>query len=143
MNTTILIFIVAFLVIVCIAAGIVAVITYLEVKKKEADLNKLKFYADIDMENCKTIILNIIEEEMDSYKIMNFAYQDYPYITEDEIKEMITGVTTNVVKRMNPILQWNLSCFHKIETYDDMVQVIGNIVTINVITYASEVNTPK
>lgn len=143
MNTTILIFIVAFLVIVCIAAGIVAVITYLEVKKKEADLNKLKFYADIDMENCKTIILNIIEEEMDSYKIMNFAYQDYPYITEDEIKEMITGVTTNVVKRMNPILQWNLSCFYKIETYDDMVQVIGNIVTINVITYASEVNTPK
>ena len=143
MNTTILIFIVAFLVIVCIAAGIVAVITYLEVKKKEADLNKLKFYADIDMENCKTIILNIIEEEMDSYKIMNFAYQDYPYITEDEIKEMITGVTTNVVKRMNPILQWNLSCFYKIESQDDMVKVIGNLVTINVITYASDVNTPK
>lgn len=107
-------------------------------------LKKIKFYESIDFESKHDIIHRIINEEVDRYKILNFAYEeDELYITEDMQKEMINVVTTKTIMRITPAIMVNLKLIYNINDNNNLINIIGELVSLKVLDYSIETNIVK
>ena len=62
------------------------------------------------------------------------------YINEDMQKEMINIVTTKVLKRITPAIKTNIKLIYNINNNEDLINVIGTIVSMQVLSYCIETN---
>ena len=120
----------------------IACCTYVQIQKNK--LEEIRLYESIDFDSKYELLGKIITEEVDDYKIRNFAYRENDlYINEDMQKEMINIVTTKVLKRITPAIETNIKLIYIIKSQEDLINVIGTIVSMQVLSYCIEVNVVK
>lgn len=116
--------------------------TYVQIQKNK--LEEIRLYESIDFDSKYELLGKIITEEIDDYKVRNFAYRENElYINEDMQKEMINIVTTKVIKRITPAIETNIKLIYIIKSQEDLINIIGTIVSMQVLSYCIEVNVVK
>ena len=117
----------------------IACCTYVQIQKNK--LEEIRLYESIDFDSKYELLGKIITEEVDDYKIKNFVYRENDlYINEDMQKEMINIVTTKVLKRITPAIKTNIKLIYNINNNEDLINVIGTIVSMQVLSYCIETN---
>ena len=120
----------------------IACCTYVQIQKNK--LEEIRLYESIDFDSKYELLGKIITEEIDDYKVRNFAYRENElYINEDMQKEMINIVTTKVIKRITPAIETNIKLIYIIKSQEDLINIIGTIVSMQVLSYCIEVNVVK
>lgn len=113
--------------------------TYVQIQKNK--LEEIRLYESIDFDSKYELLGKIITEEVDDYKIKNFVYRENDlYINEDMQKEMINIVTTKVLKRITPAIKTNIKLIYNINNNEDLINTIGTIVSMQVLSYCIETN---
>ena len=116
--------------------------TYVQIQKNKLD--EMRLYESIDFDSKHELLMKIITEEIDDYKVRNFVYRENElYINEDMQKEIINIVTTQVIKRITPAIETNIKLIYIIKSQEDLINVIGTIVSMQVLSYCIEVNVVK
>ena len=117
----------------------IACCTYVQIQKNK--LEEIRLYESIDFDSKYELLGKIITEEVDDYKIKNFVYRENDlYINEDMQKEMINIVTTKILKRITPAIKTNIKLIYNINNNEDLINVIGTIVSMQVLSYCIETN---
>ena len=128
------------LILLCIIL-IVVVLCNTYVQYQKIKLEEIRLYESIDFDSKYELLGKIITEEVDDYKIKNFVYRENDlYINEDMQKEMINIVTTKVLKRITPAIKTNIKLIYNINNNEDLINVIGTIVSMQVLSYCIETN---
>lgn len=131
------------LILLCIVL-IVSILCNTYVRYQKNKLDEIKIYESIDFDSKHELLMKIITEEIDDYKVRNFAYRENElYINEDMQKEMINIVTTKVIKRITPAIETNIKLIYIIKSQEDLINIIGTIVSMQVLSYCIEVNVIK
>ena len=120
----------------------IACCTYVQIQKNK--LEEIRLYESIDFDSKYELLGKIITEEVDDYKIKNFVYRENDlYINEDMQKEMINIVTTKVLKRITPAIKTNIKLIYNINNNEDLINTVGTIVSMQVLSYCIEINVVK
>ena len=128
------------LILLCIILIVVILCnTYIQYKKIK--LEEIRLYESIDFDSKYELLGKIITEEIDDYKIKNFVYrEDDLYINEEMQKEMINIVTTKIIKRIPPAIKTNLKLIYEINSNEDLINMVGTLVSMEVLSYCIETN---
>ena len=128
------------LILLCIILIVVILCnTYIQYKKIK--LEEIRLYESIDFDSKYELLGKIITEEIDDYKIKNFVYrEDDLYINEEMQKEMINIVTTKIIKRITPAIKTNLKLIYEINSNEDLINMVGTLVSMEVLSYCIETN---
>lgn len=114
------------------------------INREKIKLEKLKLYNSIDFEAKYELLNKMIIEELDDYKILNFTYRENEvYITEDMQKDMINKVTTKVIERTTDAIKSNLKLVYNISSDEDLINIIGRLVSLQVLAYSIDINSIK
>ena len=128
------------LILLCIIL-IVVVLCNTYVQYQKIKLEEIRLYESIDFDSKYELLGKIITEEVDDYKIKNFAYrEDDLYINEEMQKEMINIVTTKIIKRITPAIKTNLKLVYNINSDEDLINIVGTLVSMEVLSYCIETN---
>ena len=128
------------LILLCIIL-IVVVLCNTYVQYQKIKLEEIRLYESIDFDSKYDLIGKIVLEEIDDYKIKNFVYrEDDLYINEEMQKEMINIVTTKIIKRITPAIKTNLKLIYEINSNEDLINMVGTLVSMEVLSYCIETN---
>ena len=114
----------------------------IKARREYTALELERFYASVDVENSERIIHMIIKEEIELYKIHNIEYSDIPYIKNDMMVEMIKKVTADVYVRMSEEVRYHMRIAYNVSEEEDIITRLGDLVSLEVMAYAIETNTP-
>lgn len=143
MELGILICLILLVLIVCGTMGSVAyaLVKFTKYLNTKDEIEKDKIYATIDIEQIDGLLKSIIEREFNEYhKFHPELSQEGAYIKRDEIKIMVTEITTRVYNTMTPALKFNLGLIYNIDNDDNLVNLIGERVSVIVMALAATLN---
>lgn len=106
------------------------------------EVYKNKRYTTIDYQKIQKILDDIIDEEFAKYKLLTIEFQEDPYISEEQHKDMIIEVTSAVYSRIknSKLIRTNLGLIYNIKNKDSFIKIISSRVSIYSIPYVKETN---
>ena len=129
-------------ILVCITILVsVFMITFTNYKKIKLD--ELKLYESIDFDSKHELLNKIIDDEINDYEIRNIAHETDIYITEEMQREMINIVTVKVISRLTDSLKANIKLIYIINSKEDLINVVGTLVSMKVLLFCIDINKVK
>lgn len=114
-----------------------------EEKRIPPSIEELQFYNSIDFEAKKKLLDDLINECIDEYALLNLAFKENIYITEDMEREMIRGVLERFITRMSKAITENLYLIYNAKSDDELISLISTQVALKVVNYKVQINSPN
>lgn len=111
-------------------------------KRKLPSIEELNFYNSINFEEKKKLLELLIKESIDEYVLLNLAYKDNLYITEDMEREMIRGVLERLWNRMSIAVKENIYFLYNAENDDELMSLLATEVALRVVEFKVNINKP-
>lgn len=107
----------------------------LELTKNQTILNTI-----IDVEKIEKNLNDIVDTSFTDYLLINTIPEDVDYIRSEKELEMVTSISTAVIGRITEYMIAKLSLIYKIESIEDLSDIITNKVYIKVMAYVVDIN---
>ena len=117
-----------------------------DLKKEELELAKSEFYYNVVYDEKVALLDVIVQEEAEKYYVfkLGFLKEEDKYLKDSDQKKMISELINTIVKtRLTDMIISNIKLYYKIETTEDLVNVVSSKVSIYVLNLAIEMNSKK
>lgn len=111
-----------------------------ELKNKEILNTQQRLLAEMSPELIETTLNTYIEKYVDKYILYNFTAKKIPYIKQDLIDEMIKSITKDISLNMSELYVFYLRMLRPIESDDDFITNIYDLVMNTTILKVSDYN---
>ena len=112
--------------------------------KSKTEIENKRFLLDIKIDDNKFKLLDdIIGNEIDHFGRLHpsiFALDGSSYIKEGEMKDIISVITSDVMKNMTPALKENLAVVYNFKNDSDLINLVGTRAGVLIAILVSEVN---
>lgn len=117
-----------------------------DLKKEELELAKSEFYYNVVYDEKVALLDVIVQEEAEKYYVfkLGFLKEEDKYLKDSDQKRMISELINTIVKtRLTDMVISNIKLYYKIETTEDLVNVVSSKVSVYVLNLAIEMNSKK
>lgn len=117
-----------------------------DLKKEELELTKSEFYYNVVYDEKVSLLDVIVQEEAEKYYVfkLGFLKEEDKYLKDSDQKRMISELINTIVKtRLTDMVISNIKLYYKIETTEDLVNVVSSKVSVYVLNLAIEMNSKK
>lgn len=117
-----------------------------DLKKEEVELAKSEFYYNVVYDEKVALLDVIVQEEAEKYYVfkLGFLKEEDKYLKDSDQKKMISELINTIVKtRLTDMVIANIKLYYKIETTEDIVNVVSSKVSVYVLNLAIEMNSKK
>ena len=116
----------------------------LDVKREQILLDREKLYTTVDPDLVNKTIDDLIKSKIDKYLLDNGIVDESGYITQDTIIKMIHDVSKDIYIHLSDLYKsYILLVTKEVEDENTILKFIRDKVKYQVITIATEINTPK
>ena len=115
---------------------------WLDIKNKEVQTKEYEMFMEFDTENAIKLINDYIDDYIANYSLYNFALQDKEYIGQEDAEIMIKEITKTVVINLSELYLFYIKMLRGINSDEDLILYIRDIVKERALIYITETNKP-